>query len=676
MSLRQLLRLAVLLGVAAVLARPAAAQPYFQQSDVEAAPEAGYAFAGDVDVDGEWAVAGALAPPVPRAPGVVYVFRRSGTSWSQHSRLTCPDVADACPNFGEAVAVSGTTLAVGNGGIAGALITPGFVWLYEWNGTAWNYQSRLEGPAGRHIGYDIALDGNYLATTGGTLTASASIIDGVYVFERTGGSWLRSELAAPDRTANDSFGFSVGLSGDTICVGAPAFQSTTPGAVHVFRRSGSTWTQEGPKLAPMTNASARVGKACAIGGDTLVAATPYFVGGQPGSGRAFIYARSGATWSLAQSLLPAADTFLLGDAAAVAGDGVIVGASGTSTLPRALMFARTGATWTERLRGESPVAGASYGTAAASDGATIVVAGRREGARPGVLTFYVPSSAAPSGPPGAPTAFQASVSGTTVSMSWGAPSTGGPVTGYTLVARTSAGGPVIVALPVGNTTSFSVVAPNGTFVLSVTASNASGTGPESAQATVTSPQAVAPPGPPSGLGVAVTGASAAFTWAAPSTGGTPTGYTLLAGLTPAFSAPIASLPLPAAPQSVSIGGIPPGTYYVRLVATNAGGTSPASNEVSLTVAGASPPGAPTLNAPQVTGATVTLSWAAGSGGPPAAFTLAAALSTGGTPIVTVPLTGTAVSFTGVPAGRYFLRLTASNAAGTSAPSNEVVLVVP
>lgn len=282
---------------------------------------------------------------------------------------------------------------------------------------------------------------------------------------------------------------------------------------------------------------------------------------------------------------------------------------------------------------------------------------------------------APTDPPGAPTNVRATVDGNTVTLNWGAPSSGATPTGYTLVGRLAAGGPVVGSLAVGAGTSFSLPVPDGTYVLTLTATNANGTGPESAAVTVTVPQAVAAPGAPATLTASVSGGTASFAWGPPSSGGAASSYLLVAGLTPSFSVPFTSVPLGAA-TSFSVPGVPPGTYYVRVHAQNSGGTSPPSNEVSITVAGATPPGAPTLNAPTVSGSTVSLSWTAGAGGAPTGYTLLASATPGGAPIVTVPLSGASVSFSGVPSGTYYLRLTASNAAGTSTPSAEVALVVP
>lgn len=281
----------------------------------------------------------------------------------------------------------------------------------------------------------------------------------------------------------------------------------------------------------------------------------------------------------------------------------------------------------------------------------------------------------PTGPPSAPVALRATVSGNTVSLTWSPPTSGATPTGYTLVARLSAGGPVVAALPMGAATSFRVTAPNGTFVLSVTASNALGTGPESTAVTVTVPQAVEPPAPPSNLTATVSGTTVVFSWSPSSGGGPVANYVLVAGLAPAFAVPYVTMPLGATPGA-TVPGVPPGTYYVRVLAQNAGGTSAASNEVTVTVAGLEPPAAPTLNAPTVSGSTVTVSWSNGSGGTPATYTLTASTTPGGAPIVSVPLTGTSASFPGVPSGSYYLRLTATNAAGTSPPSAEVSVTVP
>lgn len=275
--------------------------------------------------------------------------------------------------------------------------------------------------------------------------------------------------------------------------------------------------------------------------------------------------------------------------------------------------------------------------------------------------------------PAAPTGLRAGVSGNTLNLTWNAPAAGSAPTGYALVARFAAGGPVAASVPLGLATSFSSAVPNGTYVLSVQASNAQGAGPESATVTVTVPVAPQAPARPT-LSVDVSGTTVSFSWTVPSTGGLPDVYVFEAGLTPGFATPLAALPFRGT-SAVTFAGVPAGTYYARITAQNGGGASPVSNEVSFTIGGGAAPAAPTLHAPIVQGHTVTVTWNAGAGGAPAGYTLLASLTPGGAPIASVPLSGTGITIPGVPAGTYYLRLTATNGSGTSAPSNEIAVTV-
>lgn len=287
----------------------------------------------------------------------------------------------------------------------------------------------------------------------------------------------------------------------------------------------------------------------------------------------------------------------------------------------------------------------------------------------------IPAAFAQPALPGAPTNLQATVNGNNLSLTWNAPSSGGAPSGYALLARTTPGGPLLVTLPVGNVTSFAAAGPNGVFVLSLVASNAAGAGPESSAISITLPTVPPPPGAPTNLVASAFGDTATFTWNPPSSGGAAANYVLFAGLTPGFALPIASLPLPASQAGVVVPGVPPGTYYVRVVAQNAGGTSAPTNEATLTVSGPQAPGAPTLSQPTGAGNTLNLAWTPGGGGLPTSYLLTA-LTTGGAVLATVPLSGTAVSFANVPNGTYVLRLVAVNAVGASAASNEVTVTLP
>jgi hypothetical protein len=91
-----------------------------------------------------------------------------------------------------------------------------------------------------------------------------------------------------------------------------------------------------------------------------------------------------------------------------------------------------------------------------------------------------------------------------------------------------------------------------------------------------------PPGPPTLTGSSTTGGDVSLSWSVPTSGAAVTGYELHAGTAPGLSN-IAVIPLLVAQTGLSGSGVPPGTYYVRVVATSASGPGQYSNEVTLVV---------------------------------------------------------------------------------------------
>lgn len=186
------------------------------------------------------------------------------------------------------------------------------------------------------------------------------------------------------------------------------------------------------------------------------------------------------------------------------------------------------------------------------------------------------------------------------------------------------------------------------------------------------------PGAPQSLTATVAGNRVTFNWAPPAGGAPPTHYTLVASLSPGAS-PIATINLSPTATSAPVPNVPPGTYYVRMVAVNGAGIGPFSNEVTVNVAAPQPPGAPTMNAPSVVGRNVTLSWSPPStGGTPIGYNILASLSAGGAPIasINVAAPATSIGISNVPPGTYHVRVRAGNGVGASGFSNEVIVSVP
>lgn len=295
---------------------------------------------------------------------------------------------------------------------------------------------------------------------------------------------------------------------------------------------------------------------------------------------------------------------------------------------------------------------------AAARSASVTIAG---------LTFWIAQQAL-SPPP--PTGLTASVNGNLVTMNWLAPA-GVSVTAYGLQAGTSSGSSNLASVQLGSARTLTVSAPNGTYYIRVLALTAAGWSAPSNEVVITVD--VGPPGTPLDLQSIVLGSLASFSWQR-GPGGTPTSYLLEAGSAPGL-ANLAIVPVTA--TSLAVSGVPPGTYFVRMRAVNSAGTSAPSNEVTVVVAVQPPPGPPANLMGSAVGSNVTLQWQAPtSGGTPTGYTLIAGSAPGLADVIVLPLgSAMGISATNVPAGTYHVRVIATNAAGQSAPSNEVVLVV-
>ena len=184
----------------------------------------------------------------------------------------------------------------------------------------------------------------------------------------------QAELTASHATFGADFGWSVALSGDTALVAADGMTSAIPnvtGAAYVYTRSGTTWTLRQRLSDPDANSADTFGSSVALFGDTaLVGADGATVDGESAAGAAYVYTRSGKSWSLQQKLSDpganSADTFgssvaLFGDTALVGADGATV--DGESSVGAAYVYTRSGTSWSlqTELTDPAPALGSDFG---------------------------------------------------------------------------------------------------------------------------------------------------------------------------------------------------------------------------------------------------------------------------------------------------------------------------
>lgn len=189
----------------------------------------------------------------------------------------------------------------------------------------------------------------------------------------------------------------------------------------------------------------------------------------------------------------------------------------------------------------------------------------------------------------------------------------------------------------------------------------------------------AAPAAPSNLTASVSGTTVTISWTAG--GGGQTSYVIEAGSSPG-AADFANFDTKSAATFFFAPLVPNGTYYVRVRARNADGTSGPSNEVTIVVTGGggpctAPPGAPTNFTASVSGNTVTVSWQApagiqvsGAANAATSYILEAGSTVGASNLFNSDI-GNNTSLTATaPNGNYFARARSRNACGTSGPSNE------
>jgi hypothetical protein len=267
--------------------------------------------------------------------GAVYVFTRSAGIWSQQAYLKASNT-DSGDEFGAATAVDGDTVIIG---------------------------ARWE--SGNATGINAPVSGG----SGTQADNSASLAGAAYVFTRNAGVWSQQAyLKASNAEAEDWFGISVDVSGDTAIVGAWREDSNATGvnpplsgasgtqadnsagdsgAAYVFKRNAGVWSQQACLKASNTGAGDNFGLSVALDGPMIVvgaqresstatgvnAPVNGGVGTQSdnsadGAGAAYIFTHNGSVWSqeayLKASNTDAGDEF--GIAVAASGNTVVIGA--------------------------------------------------------------------------------------------------------------------------------------------------------------------------------------------------------------------------------------------------------------------------------------------------------------------------------------------------------------
>lgn len=329
-------------------------QAYIKASNTQSNDQFGYSIAlsgdtlvvGAIGEDSSSTGVGSTPDEAASNSGAVYVFTRSGTSWSEQAYIKASNTGSS-DEFGISVALSGDTLVVGahqeDSSTAGVGTTAdelaanaGAVYVFTRNDAVWSEQAYIKPSntgSGDKFGNSVAVSGDTLAvgayledssTTGiGSIADNGAKDSGaVYVFTRSGTSWSeQAYIKSSNSEAFDNFGISVSLSGDTLAAGAYLEDSSTTGvdsapdeaaknsgAVYVFTRNGTTWNEQAYIKSSNTQSNDTFGYCVALSGDTLAVgaygedSSTSGIGSTPDelasrAGAAYVFVRDGTTWS-------------------------------------------------------------------------------------------------------------------------------------------------------------------------------------------------------------------------------------------------------------------------------------------------------------------------------------------------------------------------------------------
>ncbi|RYD36371.1 MAG: hypothetical protein EOP86_06155, partial [Verrucomicrobiaceae bacterium] len=353
-------------------------------------PKAGDLFGSSVAIDGGNILVGAPGEDSDRMgingygnggelpdSGAAWLFIQDGTDWRRTSHFKASRPKEGA-GFGHAVALSGNTIAVGawregsaatgvNGDQSGTGATgSGAVYIFEYGPTfqapvgvsVWSQTAFLKASnTGVNDGFGgaVGIYGSTVVVGAAGESSGATGIDGdqagndrpdagaAYVFKKVRTDeyqgWRQQAYVKPSITkAGGRFGHSVGISGDTVIVGAPGEDSgggadANSGAAYIFNRTGWVWNQQGRIIPPATVSVRHFGWSAAVWEDIAVVGS----GEEGGNGDAPAYdgsacvlQRTDTAW-IQQTWLRASNAGagdLFGASAAVSGNTIAIGAPG------------------------------------------------------------------------------------------------------------------------------------------------------------------------------------------------------------------------------------------------------------------------------------------------------------------------------------------------------------
>jgi hypothetical protein len=343
-------------------------------------------------------------------PNAECKFNFTNSDWLQQAKVRPTDTPSSSDYFGQSVSISsdGNTAIVGVQRDDDRGTDSGSAYIFIRSGTTWIERQKLtagtDAANSDYFGYSVSISGD-----GNTVIVGAYYDDdngqgnsgSAYIFVRSDGTWTQQQklTAGTDAGSSDQFGYSVSISGDgnTAIIGAYLDDDNAQGdsgSAYIFVRSDSDspWTQQAKLTAGADAGSGDYfGYSVSVSSDgntAIVGAHRDDDNAQSNSGSAYIFVRSGSSWTLQQKLTAGTDagsSDYFGMNVSISGDGntAIIGAyydddNAQSNSGSVYIFVRSDGTWTQqqKLTAGTDAANSDYfgrNVSISSDGNTVIV---------------------------------------------------------------------------------------------------------------------------------------------------------------------------------------------------------------------------------------------------------------------------------------------------------------
>lgn len=275
-------------------------------------------FGVSVAISGDYAIVGALGDDdLGSSSGSAYLFAYDGSSWVEEQKINASDGAEF-DGFGTSVALDGEVILIGAPGDDDNGSNSGAAYLFRDDGVTQSLQQeqKITGSAsGDDFGRSVSVKGDYAIVGAPHHDHLATDSGAAYLFGYDGTAWqlVQSKITANDGAESDLFGYSVSLVDEYVVVAAPKqdVNGADSGALYLFAYLATSWT-ETDKITPFLGAESDLfGYTLSVSGDSLLVGAPAFDDNIAGadSGAAYFYNLSpGEVPDIALSLTSSRET--------------------------------------------------------------------------------------------------------------------------------------------------------------------------------------------------------------------------------------------------------------------------------------------------------------------------------------------------------------------------------